>query len=277
MEKVVFHIGELSNLFNISVDSIRYYEKMGLITPVRNPDNGYREYTMDDFETIVIIRELLGLGFHMEQISEFIKGRNIGSTLSIMDTEIDIINKSIMELNAKKQSIINRMNMVKSALKLPLDGKVYKHYIDERHVIMVSEENLPDYQVDYSVVRFMKEYHKDINLIGYCDCYTLDIEHSNPMSDYYRTKNVFFMSDDITSFSNHKLERGDYLSLSYQGNLKNTKKYMPKLFKYAEERGLTVKGSPIEICRIDNYETLNEEEFIIEIQMAVEWCNNLGY
>ena len=277
MEKVVFHIGELSNLFNISVDSIRYYEKMGLITPVRNPDNGYREYTMDDFETIVIIRELLGLGFHMEQISEFIKGRNIDSTLSIMDTEIDIINKSIMELNAKKQSIINRMNMVKSALKLPLDGKVYKHYIDERHVIMVSEENLPDYQVDYSVVRFMKKYHKDINLIGYCDCYTLDIEHSNPMSDYYRTKNVFFMSDDITSFSNHKLESGDYLSLSYQGNLKNTKKYMPKLFKYAEERGLTVKGSPIEICRIDNYETLNEEEFIIEIQMAVEWCNNLGY
>ena len=68
MEKVVFHIGELSNLFNISVDSIRYYEKMGLITPVRNPDNGYREYTMDDFETIVIIRELLGLGFHMEQM-----------------------------------------------------------------------------------------------------------------------------------------------------------------------------------------------------------------
>lgn len=73
MEKVVFHIGELSNLFNISVDSIRYYEKMGLITPVRNPDNGYREYTMDDFETIVIIRELLGLAFTWNRLANLLK------------------------------------------------------------------------------------------------------------------------------------------------------------------------------------------------------------
>lgn len=270
MDKVVFHIGELSNLFSISVDSIRYYEKMGLINPMRNVDNGYREYTMDDFETIVIVRELLALGFHMDKICDFIRSRNLDSTMNILNQEINIIDQSIMELTLKKRSIENRMETINSALSLPLDGKVYKKYIDERHVIMVSEENLPDYQVDYSVVKFMKENHKNVNLIGYSDCYTLDLEHSNPMSDYYRTKNVFFMSNGIATYSNYNLERGEYLSLSYQGNLKNTKKYMPKIFEFAKNNGLTIKGDPIEICRIDNYETLNENEFVIEIQVAVE-------
>lgn len=270
MEKVVFHIGELSNLFNISVDSIRYYEKMGLIHPKRNEKNGYREYTMSDFETIVIIRELLGLGFRMDKISDFITNRNINSTIDIMNQKINIIDKSIMELTLKKRSIQNRIKMVESALSLPLDCNVYKKYIDERHVIMISEKNLPDEQVDYSVVKFMKDKLKNINLIGYSDCYTLDLEHSNPMSDYYRTKNVFLMSDEITSYSNYTLERGEYLSLSYQGDLKNTKKYMHKIFDFAKKNELTIKGDPIEICRIDNYETLNEKQFVIEIQIPVE-------
>ncbi len=84
------------------------------------------------------------------------------------------------------------------------------------------------------------------------------------------TKNVFFMSNGIATYSNYNLERGEYLSLSYQGNLKNTKKYMPKIFEFAKNNRLTIKGDPIEICRIDNYETLNENEFVIEIQVAVE-------
>lgn len=33
MANSTFHIGELSNLFNISVDSIRYYEKKGINLP----------------------------------------------------------------------------------------------------------------------------------------------------------------------------------------------------------------------------------------------------
>ena len=77
MANSTFHIGELSNLFNISVDSIRYYEKKGLICPTRNENNGYREYSLDDFQTLVMIRELLGLDFHKEQISEFLKNGNV--------------------------------------------------------------------------------------------------------------------------------------------------------------------------------------------------------
>ena len=90
MTNSTFHIGELSNLFNISVDSIRYYEKKGLICPTRNENNGYREYSLDDFQTLVMIRELLGLDFHKEQISEFLKNRNISTTMEMLDTELSI-------------------------------------------------------------------------------------------------------------------------------------------------------------------------------------------
>ena len=72
-----FRIGELSKLFHISVDSIRYYEKVGILHPVRNPENNYRFYTMEDFRRVALLRELLGLGFSTEQIRYFITERSI--------------------------------------------------------------------------------------------------------------------------------------------------------------------------------------------------------
>mgnify|MGYP002536093487 CR=1 FL=1 len=99
MTNSTFHIGELSNLFNISVDSIRYYEKKGLICPTRNENNGYREYSLDDFQTLVMIRELLGLDFHKEQISEFLKNRNISTTMEMFDLVQNFI---LFDNNIKK-------------------------------------------------------------------------------------------------------------------------------------------------------------------------------
>ena len=48
-----------------------------------------------------------------------------------------------------------------------------------------------------------------------------------------------------------------------------TKKLMPGMFDYAKEHQLTITGDPVEFCHIDNYETSNEEEYIIEIQIPV--------
>ena len=58
-EKNTFLIGELSKLFGIGVDSIRYYEEVGILHPQRDPNNNYRRYTVEDVRKIVLIRELL--------------------------------------------------------------------------------------------------------------------------------------------------------------------------------------------------------------------------
>lgn len=47
MIKKTYHIGELSKIYNIGLDSIRYYEELGLIKPNRE-DNNYRVYDSDD-------------------------------------------------------------------------------------------------------------------------------------------------------------------------------------------------------------------------------------
>ena len=76
--KKTFNIGELSRLFNVSTDSIRYYEKIGILNPLRNQENNYRVYTLSDIRQLTMIRELLGLDFSTERIKEFDKNDKDG-------------------------------------------------------------------------------------------------------------------------------------------------------------------------------------------------------
>lgn len=268
--KDTFYIGELSKLFNISVDSIRYYEKVNLIHPIRDPENGYRYYTLDDFQTLVLIRELLELGFHSEQIREFISNRTVDSTLNLLEKEINMVNESILELYEKKNSIQNRLNAVRTTLSITDYEKVLLSEKPKRSAVMITDENLPDNYVDYHMVKFMKQSNQHINTIGFCDCYTLDLEHSNPNSDYYRTKNVFFLGAPITAEYNYYLPAGNYLCIFYKGSLKKTKLLMPKLFQYAKKHRLQITGDPIELCHIDSYETSRQDEYVIEIELPVQ-------
>jgi hypothetical protein len=135
---------------------------------------------------------------------------------------------------------------------------------------MLSDDNLPDDYVDYYLVKYMHSQQFRIDTIGACDCYTLDLENSNPESEYLRTKNVFFYSNRILYQSNYTLPAGKYLSIQYRGPLTKTKKLVPRLYEYVKAHNLKVIGDPIEFCHIDDYETADETEYFTELQLAVK-------
>lgn len=67
-------INKVEELVGITKKNIRFYEEMGLITPARNEQNRYREYTDEDVETLRKIKLLRQLSIPIEEISKIQKG-----------------------------------------------------------------------------------------------------------------------------------------------------------------------------------------------------------
>lgn len=65
--KQYFKIGEISELYHIGADSLRYYEELGILTPKRGKNN-YRLYSIHDIWRLNVIRDLRPLGFSMDRI-----------------------------------------------------------------------------------------------------------------------------------------------------------------------------------------------------------------
>lgn len=66
------NINEVSSQFNLSKDTLRYWEKCGLIPPVRRDTNGYREYSEYDQNWIFYIKALRQAGVSVKRLQEFV-------------------------------------------------------------------------------------------------------------------------------------------------------------------------------------------------------------
>ena len=269
-DKEFFKIGDITRLFGVGPDSIRYYEKMGLIHPTRDENSNYRMYSLEDIRQIMVVRELLSLEFSTEEIRGFVQERTVEHTLSQFEKELGMVNETLQRLYQTKESLENRIETIRRARSMNADRVVRLVELDARPCVMISTTWTPDNKVAYSAIQHMRTYQQKLNVIGACECYTLDLEHSNPQSRFYRTYNVFLQYPGCDAQSDYKLPAGQYLTLTYRGAMTLTRELMPRLFEYAADHCLEVIGRPIELDWITAYETENEEEFVVEIQLPVQ-------
>ena len=70
--------GELSRLAGVSADTLRHYERKGLLAPQRRSANGYREYHESALDRVRLIRSALSVGFTLDELSRVLKLRDRG-------------------------------------------------------------------------------------------------------------------------------------------------------------------------------------------------------
>lgn len=68
-------INQVEELVGITKKNIRFYEEQGLISPDRNPENGYREYSLKDVEELQKVKLLRRLGVSIEKIRQIQEGK----------------------------------------------------------------------------------------------------------------------------------------------------------------------------------------------------------
>jgi DNA-binding transcriptional MerR regulator len=74
----LWKIGQVAACAGVSVDTVRYYERRGLVTPVRRADSGYRYYRPDAADQIVLARRLQGLGMTLDEVSQAAQAHDLG-------------------------------------------------------------------------------------------------------------------------------------------------------------------------------------------------------
>lgn len=98
--KKYYKINEIAKLYHIQPDSLRYYEKVGLIHPMRSKKN-YRLYTLNDIYVLNIIRDCLKLGYDTQQIKAYLDHRSVDQTIQFLEEEEQLIQSQIKELSQK--------------------------------------------------------------------------------------------------------------------------------------------------------------------------------
>lgn len=105
-------IKEFAKKFNMTPDSIRYYEKVGLLAPKRS-ENGYRQYDQQHEQTLQFILVLKQLGFKLDEIQQLLQLQQ-----QPISTECNVITTSFIE--QKINEVTAQIEFCKKAEKILL-------------------------------------------------------------------------------------------------------------------------------------------------------------
>lgn len=66
------HIGEVAERVGLSLRTVRYYEEQGLFAPAGRTDGGFRLYTEEQVDRLLLIKQMKPLGFSVAQMCELL-------------------------------------------------------------------------------------------------------------------------------------------------------------------------------------------------------------
>lgn len=96
-----FSIGQLAKLAGVAIDTIRYYERDGLLQAAGRQASGYRRYGPNELRRLRFIRRAKALGFSLDDIRDLLSlsdARAVGPVKALAISKRDQIAARIAEL-----------------------------------------------------------------------------------------------------------------------------------------------------------------------------------
>ena len=69
--------GELARASGVSTDTLRHYERKGVLPAPRRSPNGYREYPAEALARVLLVRRALAVGFTLDELAQILRARRL--------------------------------------------------------------------------------------------------------------------------------------------------------------------------------------------------------
>ena len=127
---------QVAELLGLSVDTLRYYERIGVIPPVARDENGYRNYQTNDLNWIFLAKSLRSAGLSIKSLIEFAALANLSEAQNVSRAQKRILAEQLEETDKK----INELIQIRSLLQYKLD--TYDEHLDKFKSGELTAENV---------------------------------------------------------------------------------------------------------------------------------------
>ena len=175
----LYTIKQMSKAVGISTDMIRFYEKMGLITPIRDQNNNYRLYTYEDSKTIIMIKIYTNLGISLKSCQAMFCEQKMNQGVEQLKTHVDKLKK--------ERNFIDKRIEVSSQMLQSLNEyqNGIKYHIYQRQPMIVYPSFVNDYD-EVDIDNPINEMYDDYPIYSY----------------YFRIKKDLILDQDINIYPN---------------------------------------------------------------------------
>ncbi len=254
---MIFSIGETSKLTKISIQTLRHYDKEGLLKPIYvDEETKYRYYSIDQFLQIDFIKRCKSLGFSLEKIKEILyEGNNLENILKSIVFQKNIIEKEIENL----KNIKSNLNRLEKTLSHAMNSLNKPPQMEELEFFILgsSQGEIKD---NNDIETHIRKVFKKIDIsYNISDTFIiLKVDEKN--YSYY--EEIIVASKSINS---EEIYKNKGVSLYVEGAAFKNEIYFEKIKKFQRDKKLKKSEIFYEIYYISKLDNKNEEYSLINI------------
>lgn len=275
MEETLYTIGEVAKLANVSIQTLRYYDQIGLFKPAYvDPETNYRYYKDLQLYHLDLIKSLKYIGTSLEDIKK-VQQLKREDLLQFMNEQEQIIEAQLARLREIQQNVVHAKRRIKKQLNYPVFGEVVIREEEEMRIIQAAAKNLTPLDLlnaSYSELKRIVEAEEGVinnsygAIISHQPYSHIDeITYTKIFTPILTDKRISTISTEIEV---SKIPAARYACIYY---IFSPEVYFPnlkKLMDYVTDHNFRAVGDIYELFTSSNYSP-NEHEYIVEMKIRI--------
>lgn len=280
-EQNYYAIGKVSELCNVSIKTLRYYDDIGLLVPeYRKKESNYRYYTHNQILTLFIIRKLRDLGVSLKEIQVIITNsepksmeESITKRLTEIQSMIDDLNNQYAEGKILLDRLLKGYDLLEGKMeRIAEDITVEEIPVVHTLVTRKVEKNYKNSNVSLNrwFELFQTASQNDLRIVGT----VILTYHNHPMDQFFKKEcdlEVAVQIDHASELSEYKTFGGfKAVTALHIGRNEEIIQTHIKMIKWLNQEGYTIDGNISEEYIISPVDIVNEEHHITKIIIPIK-------
>lgn len=266
-------IGQMGKLNNLSVQTLRHYEKIGILKPSYiNEETGYRYYSMKDFNTIDLIKQCKAMGLSLEEIKEVTNNyTSLESIVEILGNQKNIISEKIKELENIRNKVDSLQNKIKKSLSKEIN-KVFIKYNEKRKFIQYNFNDRFSDEFEINLRKILLEVERDYENVHAEIAFTISYEEVKK-TGRVECKNVMINLGENIPYEDEKIismKEGNYLTMYFDDTYRDSGKYYNIIMEYIKTNNIKTIGDFNEIYIMTRVGNDGKEKSLGQIEIMIE-------
>ncbi|MBM6668528.1 MerR family transcriptional regulator [Lacrimispora saccharolytica] len=272
MARYVLTITELAKLKQITSETLRHYDRIGLLKPDHISESGHRYYSIRQYERLGTILELKKIGMSLKEIQEYFNNRNFEKSYQMLKKYQEEFEKNLQEQIHLNEILLQKLEFLDNLSSLPEMETVFEKEFPVRHIVTFGRE-AGDREEHAMAFTKLESYIKEEIPILASDRVGVfaDERLLIPSEELIPAVPMLLVSPKNAEESYlQKIPGGKYVCMYYRNGI--LEKYHPsfeKIKSYIRDKKYRIHGKILQIYKVDVTLTSNAEETVMELQIPV--------
>lgn len=270
-------IGQMANFNHVSEQTLRYYDKLGILKPQEvDKETGYRYYSIKQSARLDMIQYMQSLNMSLKDISQQLKCCDISLIKNILEKKSIEIDEQFESIKLKKRALERAIVNYERYELSPPDGTIILEQIDKRWVYNF-KTNINFYNYGIEVYEeLLRNFKQDLEQKGLRNIYFCNTGNSITFENVTRRN---FVSHELFVFVDREYVADEFIATInpetylciYCNKFDKEISYANRLLDEAHKRNYTVMGDYIceVIADLPDYND-NERGMFFRLQIPVK-------